>query len=118
MRLLTIAAALLFSAISVFAADVSGAWTMSLETPQGSMPASLTLKQDGDAVSGTYRGPRNEAPAAGTLKDNDLKLSVSINAGGQSVTLTIAAKVAGDKMDGTLDFAGQQTLKFSATKKP
>ena len=90
---------------------------MSLEAPQGSNQATLILKQDGEHVTGTYKGPRNEAPAEGTLKGNELSLTVSIAAGGQSLTLVITAKVDADKMDGSLNFAGQ-TVPFKATKKP
>jgi hypothetical protein len=117
MRLLPTLAALLFAATAAMAADASGTWGMSLEAPQGSIEATLILKQEGENVTGTYKGPRNEAPAKGTLKGDDLSLSVSITAGGQPVTLVITAKVADDKMDGSLNFSGQ-TVPFKATKKP
>jgi len=118
MRLLILTTVTLLTALASYAADVSGDWIMSLETPNGALAASLNLKQDGDKVTGTYRGPRNEAPAAGTMKDNDLKLSASINGRGQSLTIQIAAKVADDKMEGTLDIGGQASVGFKATKKP
>jgi len=117
MRNLIAVAVLLFCSIPAMASDVSGIWAMSLETPNGSVPASLTLKQDGDKVSGTYKGPRNEAPATGTLTDNNLKLSVVIGMAGQSVTLVITAKVDGDKMAGSLDFSGR-AANFTAAKTP
>ncbi len=118
MRHLSFAAALLLFSIPALAADVSGTWTMSLESPNGAVAASLTLKQEGDKVTGTYHGPRNEAPATGTLNGNDLKLSAEINAGGQSIPLVITGKIAGDKLEGSLDFAGQRSVSFTATKKP
>jgi hypothetical protein len=117
MRLLLTLAAVLFAAMAARAADASGTWAMSLEAPQGSADATLILKQDGENVTGTYKGPRNEAPTKGTLKDNQLSLTVSITSGGQSVTLVSTGKVADDKMDGSLNFAGQ-TVPFKATKKP
>jgi len=117
MRLLPTLAALLFAAMAACAADASSTWAMSLEAPQGSTDATLILKQDGENVTGNYKGPRNEAPAKGTLKGNELSLTVSIAAGGQSLTLVITAKVADDKMDGSLNFAGQ-TVPFKASKKP
>jgi hypothetical protein len=117
MRLLPTLAASLFTAMAACAADASGTWAMSLETPQGFMDATLVLKQDGENITGNYKGPRNEAPAKGTLKGNELSLTVAIAAGGQPLTLVITAKVADDKMDGSLNFAGQ-TVPFKATKKP
>jgi hypothetical protein len=117
MRVFTILAVVLLSAVSGYAADVSGNWAMTLEAPQGSAEAALTLKQDGDKVSGTYKGPRNEAPTQGTLTGNDLSLSVSINAGGQAVTLSITAKVTGDTMEGTLGVGPAASVPFKATRK-
>ena len=118
MRRLPTLAVLLFTGMTACAADASGTWAMSLEAPQGSADATLILKQDGENVTGTYKGPRNEAPAKGTLKGDDLSLTVSITAAGRgSLTLVITAKVADDKMDGSLNFAGQN-VPFKATKKP
>jgi hypothetical protein len=98
MRHLSFAAALLLFSIPALAADVSGTWTMSLESPNGAVA--------------------DEAPATGTLNGNDLKLSAEINAGGQSIPLVITGKIAGDKLEGSLDFAGQRSVSFTATKKP
>jgi hypothetical protein len=117
MRLLLTLAAMVFAAVAACAADASGTWAMSLEAPQGSAEATLILKQDGENVTGNYKGPRNEAPAKGTLKGNELSLTVSIAARGQSLTIVITAEIADDKMDGSLNFAGQ-TIPFKATKKP
>src|SRR5579863_8846377 len=104
-------------AVSAFAADVSGEWTVSIDSPQGSAAAAFTLKQDGDKVTGTYKGPRNTAPVEGTLTGDDLKLTASVGRGGQSATLTFTAKVSGDAIDGTLDVGGQASAPFKATRK-
>ena len=117
MRLVTIAVALLLSAFTVFAADVSGAWTMTLDSPQGAAEATLTLKQEGGKVTGTYKGPRNTATVAGTMAGNDLKLTAAMDAGGQSVALVFTAKVAADKMDGSINFAGQMDVPFKGSRK-
>lgn len=117
MRFLTIAAALLFSALSAFAADVSGAWTVNIDSPQGAVEATLTLKQDGDKITGTLASQMGEAPVTGTMKDDTITFTMSMDAGGGPMTLVYKAKVAADKMDGSLDLAGQGEIKFTATKK-
>lgn len=114
MRFPALITALFLSAVSAFAADVSGAWTVNLA--QGTAEATLTLKQEGDKVTGTYKGPRNTAPVSGTLSGNDLKLTGTIDAGGQSVTLVFTAKVDADEIDGVIDFAGQANIPFKGTR--
>ena len=117
MRVPALIATFFLVVFSAFAADVSGDWTVSIDSPQGSAAAAFTLKQDGDKVTGTYKGPRNTAPVAGTLTGDDLKLTATVGGGGQSVTLTFTAKVAGDALDGTLDVGGQASVPFKGTRK-
>jgi hypothetical protein len=118
MRFLSLVAVLLLcSVMSAFAADVSGAWTLSLGAAGQTAEGTLTLTQDGDQVTGTYKGPRNSAPVTGTLSGDDLKLTGNIDAGGQSIHLIFTAKVTADKIDGSLDFAGQSTIPFTGTRK-
>lgn len=116
MRFPALIAALFLAVISAFAADVSGAWALTFNSPQGNAEATLTLKQSGDKVTGTYKGPRNTAPVSGTLSGDNLKLTATIDAAGQSVTLVFTAKVAGDKIDGSIDFAGQANVPFTGTR--
>jgi hypothetical protein len=117
MRVLTIVAAVLFSAISALAADVSGTWAMNVDAPDGAVEATLTLKQDGDKITGTVSSQMGDAPVTGTLKDNDITFTMVMDAGGQNVTIVYTARVAADKMEGSLDFGGQGEIKFTATKK-
>ena len=48
-------------AISALAADVSGAWKGSMETPMGKMDLALTLKTDGPSPSGTMNFMGNDS---------------------------------------------------------
>ena len=117
MRFAALLAALLLAVVSASAADVSGTWTLSFNSPQGTAEGTLTLKQDGDQVTGTYKGPRNTAPVSGTVSGDDLKLTATLDAGGQSLKLAFTVKVAADKIDGLIDFAGQANIPFTGTRK-
>ena len=117
MRFAALLAALLLAVVSASAADVSGTWTLSFNSPQGTAEGTLTLKQDGDQVTGTYNGPRNAAPVSGTVSGDDIKLTATLDVGGQSLKLAFTVKVAADKIDGLIDFAGQANIPFTGTRK-
>jgi hypothetical protein len=117
MRLATIFAAILLSAVSAFAADVAGDWTLNIDSPQGPVEATLTLKQDGEKLTGTLSSQMGDTPITGTIKENDISLKMSIDANGQSMSIAYTAKVADKKMEGSLDLGGQGSIKFTGTKK-
>jgi hypothetical protein len=117
MRLVTIVFALLLTSLSAFAADVAGAWNVTVDTPNGPLDVTVTLKQDGDKLTGMVSSQMGDAPITGTVKDNDLTFTMNMDANGANMTIIYKAKVDGDKMTGSLDFAGQGEIKFSGTKK-
>ena len=53
MKSLWILALMAVCSMAALAADASGTWTASLETPNGTMENTFTLKVDGDKLSGT-----------------------------------------------------------------
>jgi hypothetical protein len=103
MRILTITLALLISALSALAADVAGAWTLTIDSPQGPVEVTLTLKQDGDKVTGTLGTPRGSTDVTGTVKDKDLALNTEVQ--GQTATITAKVDDAG-KLTGNMSVAG------------
>jgi hypothetical protein len=116
MRFITVVSALLLASLSAFAADVAGNWAITIDSPQGPLAATLALKQDGDKLTGTITSQLGETPITGTVKDNDLEFSMTMEINGNSMALAYKAKVDGDKISGTLDFAGQAVIPFSGKK--
>jgi hypothetical protein len=83
--------------------NVSGNWSFTVETSAGSGSPSFSFKQDGENLSGTYKGQFGEGPVSGTVKGADIKFSVKINAQGQDLTVTYTGKVEDkDNMKGTV----------------
>jgi hypothetical protein len=117
MRFVTIVFALLLTSLSALAANVAGTWAVTVDSPNGPLDVTLTLKQDGDKLTGTVNSQMGDAPITGTVKDNDLTFTMNMDANGASMVIVYKAKVDGDKMTGSLDFAGQGEIKFSGTKK-
>jgi hypothetical protein len=117
MRAIAIVSTLLWSSLAAFAADVSGAWAISIETPNGTLEATLTMKQDGDKLTGSVTSQLGDSPIAGTVKENGVEFTMTLEANGQSRALKYSGKIDGDKIAGSIDVGGQGELKFSGTKK-
>ena len=85
------------------AANISGAWDFAVETSGGSGSPGFTFKQEGENLTGTYKGQFGEAPLTGTVKGDDVKFTIKINAQGQSLTVVYTGKITGkDSMKGTV----------------
>jgi hypothetical protein len=99
--------ATLLAAASAFAADtakVAGDWTLSVETPNGTRTPTASFKQEGENLTGTYKGALGEAPLKGTIKGNEIKFTVTVNTPNGELALDYSGTVDGDSMKGTVKF--------------
>jgi hypothetical protein len=85
--------------------NVTGKWSMTLEMSMGTGTPALDLKQEGEKITGTYTGRYGTSALEGTLKERAIEFSVTMNAEGQSVTLSFGGEVSADG----------QTMKGQAT---
>jgi hypothetical protein len=103
------------------AGEVSGVWDFTVELENGNTGnPTFTLRQEGEKVTGTYKGPLGEAPVTGTIKGADVTLSYKINAQGTDLEATYSGKLTGkDGMAGTVKFsiADLGSGKWTAKKK-
>jgi len=97
-------------------AKVAGVWNVSLELETIKGQPVLTLKQDGEKVTGTYEGRYGPTPLEGTVKEKNIEFSVTFVAEGTQVTGSFAGTVDGDKMSGTVDFEGAGDGTWYATR--
>jgi hypothetical protein len=113
-------AALVASTLLVVAAagaqSVAGTWNATVTTPQGGGTPTLIFKVKGDSVTGTVKRPAGDVPLTGTIKGKDLTYAYTINVNGQSIPVTVKAKVMGDSLAGTMDFGGQMTGNIKAKR--
>jgi hypothetical protein len=117
---LVLSALLVCSAPPCFAQaapSVAGEWTITFQTDQGAADADLSLKVDGQKVSGTITSPQGQAPVEGTVADGKLKMTLSIDACGQSFTMSFNGIVTGESMKGDVDFGGFGTATWTAVRK-
>jgi hypothetical protein len=84
--------------------DISGAWFFQVETSAGSGSPTFTFKQDGEKLTGQYKGAFGEAPLTGSVKGNKVGFTIKVDAQGQQVTINYSGTIEKDgSMKGTAD---------------
>ena len=99
--------------------DISGVWNFTVETPNGTGTPVFTLKQEGEKITGTYKGQLGESPVTGTVKGSDVMLMIKVSPQGEEITVTYTGKVTGkDAMSGKATFGSLSEGTWTAKKKP
>jgi hypothetical protein len=98
--------------------NVAGKWIMTLEMSMGTATPALDLKQDGAKITGTYTGRYGTFALEGSLKDHTIAFSFTMNAEGQSVTMSFEGEVSADaqSMKGTASLADMGDATWSARR--
>ena len=97
--------------------NVSGEWAFNVQTDQGSGTPTMTFKQQGETLTGSYNGQFGTAELKGTLKGNVIHWVFTVDVGGQMAPYTYDGTVEKNTMQGKLDIGGQINGTFTATKK-
>ena len=114
---LAAAAALLAGRLHAQAPDVAGEWDVTVNSPQGTNQALLTLKREGDAWTGAFKGARGERPLQNvTLKGNDIRFEMKVTLQGNEAVFVYSGAVDKGAMKGTADFGGFATGDWSAVR--
>lgn len=97
-------------------ADLTGNWNFKVVTENGTGTPTVTMKQTGDSLSGTYESARmGSLPFKGTVKGNTFTFAVSTSGG---ATLTFNGTIVdNDNVKGDVDFGGQGGATFSGERK-
>jgi hypothetical protein len=94
--------------------DISGEWEAVADANGQAFPFTLTLKTDGEKVTGSSNSQLGTANiSTGTWKDG--KLSIVLEGGNGNITMV--ASIVDGKLSGDFDFAGQMSGKWVAQKK-
>jgi len=94
--------------------DISGEWDAVADANGQAFPFTLTLKIDGDKVTGSSNSQLGTSSiSTGTWKDGKLSFVLE----GSSGQITMAATIVDGKLSGDFDFAGQMSGKWVAQKK-
>jgi hypothetical protein len=98
--------------------DVTGTWDLSVSSESGSGDAVLVLKQEGQDVSGTYKGRMGEAPVSGSVNGNRIRFMVRLHFRDMSFAVSYSGTVQGDRMEGSVDFGDGRTGTWKAVRRP
>jgi len=102
---------------SAAAVDPSGTWSLVVQSPQGEITSQLTLAKDGEQITGTLGTPMgNVAIKSGRMNGNQMRLTATIDAGGQMVDATIIGTIEGDSMRGSIVMGAMGSFEFTGTR--
>ncbi len=96
--------------------SVTGDWTLTINSPQGTLDTEATLAQDGEKVTGTMSSPMGEVNVAGSMSGSTLSLAFNVVTPNGPIDVKMTAEVTGTEMKGMLDF-GMGTADFTGKKK-
>ncbi len=99
------------------AVDPSGAWSLVVQSPQGDINSQLTLTRDGEQITGTLGTPMgNVAIKSGRVTGNQLRLTATVDMGGESIDAIISGTIEGDSMRGTIVMGAMGSFEFTGTR--
>ena len=94
--------------------DVTGTWKFNVVLDAGSGNPTFTFEQEGENLTGVYRGAVGEAQLLGTVEGDEIEFTFVI----QGAKVTYTGTVTGDTMEGTCDYGGVASGTFTGTRVP
>jgi hypothetical protein len=99
--------------------DVTGEWLFTVQTDAGTGEPTVTLKQDGEKLTGHYSSQTlGEADLAGTVKGTAIEFSFTANVQGNALAVKYTGTVEGNSsMKGSLSISALGNGTFTAKRK-
>jgi hypothetical protein len=97
--------------------NAAGTWDVSFTTPNGPMTVALTLKKDGEKLSGTIAGPQGEVAIEGTQKEAAVAINFTAQTPNGPFDIAMTGNQAGDGIVGTIDFGGQGQSEWTGKRR-
>lgn len=98
--------------------DVTGNYDVSVVTPSISASPGLSLKQEGEKLTGEYESAQyGKFPLSGTVKGTAVEFSVEMTIEGNSIVASFSGTVENGVIKGSVAYADFAEGTFTATKK-
>ncbi|HEY3744372.1 MAG TPA: hypothetical protein VGL53_31225, partial [Bryobacteraceae bacterium] len=100
-------------------ASLAGTWSVSLQLDAITANPTLTLKQDGDKLTGEYTSEQyGTFPVTGSVSGSDVTVSFPMSIEGNTISVTYKGTLASDgTLKGTANYGDVMNGTFTATKK-
>jgi hypothetical protein len=96
--------------------NLTGTWLFAVVTENGTGTPTVTIKQVGDSLSGTYESARmGTLPFKGAVKDSTFQFAIATE-GGANLTFKGTIRNS-DNIEGVLDMSGMGSATFKGTRK-
>ena len=97
------------------AADLTGTWTLTISLPGQSLPATLTLRQEGENLSGTLQSTLGSSQVTGSAGADGFRFTTTVELGGRATEITFASTASGNQISGTAS-SMQGNATFTGTR--
>jgi imidazolonepropionase-like amidohydrolase len=96
---------------------LNGSWTLTVNLGQGERPATLTLQQEGDRVTGSIAGSFGAGEISNaTATADEVRFTVPLQIEGQTKEATFTGTLSGNEIRGTVTVVGAAPGTFTATR--
>ena len=100
------------------AVDLTGTWALELKTAGGGGTPTVTLKQEGQKLTGQYTSQMvGEAPVTGSVKGSDFTFQFNASVQGTTLTIVYTGTVDGSTMKGTVKLGDLGEGTFTGKRK-
>ncbi|MCW5963801.1 MAG: hypothetical protein KIT83_07175 [Bryobacterales bacterium] len=97
--------------------NITGKWDFQVTTDAGSGEPRFDLKQEAGKLTGKYSGQLGEADVKGTVEGDQVTIEFTVSMGGGATIVYKGTIGSANTMKGSVDFAGQASGTWAATKK-
>ncbi len=106
-----------FGAMTALAADVSGKWNGTFETPRGTQNIAFDFHVDGTTLTGKVTTQRGESDITdGKVDGDNISFTQNVSFNGNDFKISYTGKVAGDSIKFTRTMGDRPAVEFTATR--
>jgi imidazolonepropionase-like amidohydrolase len=97
-------------------ANLSGTWTIAVNVEGQNLPGTLTLRQEGNRLTGTLQSPLGSSEVSnGSIGADGFRFTVNVSLQGQALEVTFAGTATGNTMSGSAN-SSQGSATFTGTR--
>ncbi len=96
-------------------ANLTGAWTMNVNLGE-EKTATLTLRQEGDRLTGSIQGPLGTGEISNASTGNEVRFTIVLTLEGQTKEATFLGTLTGNELRGSVTVEGRAPGTFTATR--